>query len=140
MFLECGDWPRIHIASIPFVDGTARIKTGPRTPVAHHAITGRDLRHVRTNLKNNGPCFMTKQMRKELVRTFDTINLTDLRTTNARGVNVDEDLSAFERGDFNLVDDQRLALLDKNGGLGFQEKVLATAEAKRRRPEATGAD
>jgi hypothetical protein len=108
--------------------------------VTHYAIARRDVGHFRADLKDNRPGLMAKQMRKELVRTFDTINLTDLRTTNARGVNVDEDLSAFERGDFNLVDDQRLALLDKNGGLGFQEKVLATAEAKRRRPEATGAD
>ena len=81
-----------------------------------HTIPGRDVCHVRPNLKHNSTRLVAKQMRKEFVRTFDTINLTDLRTTNARGVNIDEDLSAFERRNFDLVDDQRCALFDQNGG------------------------
>ena len=81
-----------------------------------HTVPGRDVCHVRPNLKHNSTRLVAKQMRKEFVRTFDTINLTDLRTTNARGVDLDQHLPAFERGDFNFIDDQRLALFDQNGG------------------------
>jgi len=65
-------------------------------------------------------------VRKKLIRAFDTINLTNLRSADTRGVNVDQHLPAFERRNFDFIDDERLALLDQNGGLGFQEKVLAT--------------
>jgi hypothetical protein len=65
-------------------------------------------------------------MWKEFVRAFDAINLTDLRTAHPRGMNLDEHLSAFERRNLDFIDDERPALFDQNGGLGFQEKVLAT--------------
>jgi hypothetical protein len=93
--------------------------------VAHYAIARRDVGDLRTNLKDNCPGLMAQQMRKKLVRTFDSVDLADLRTTHARGVDLDQHLAAFECGDFNLVDDQRLALLDQNGGGCFQT-VLTT--------------
>jgi hypothetical protein len=65
-------------------------------------------------------------MWKKLVRTFDPVDLPDLRAANAGGVNVDQNLSASQRRNFDFIYDERLALLDQNGGLGFQEKVLAT--------------
>jgi hypothetical protein len=91
-----------------------------------HTIPGRDVCHVRPNLKHNGTRLVAKQMRKEFVRTFDTINLTDLRTTNARGVDFDQHLPALERRNFDFIDDQRFALLDQDGGDGFQSFLLAT--------------
>ena len=84
--------------------------------MTHHTIPGRDVCHVRTNLKHDGTRFMTKKMRKEFVRTLDSIDLPDLRTADARGMDLDKDLSAFERRNFDLVDDQRCALFDQNGG------------------------
>ena len=65
-------------------------------------------------------------MRKKLVRAFNPIDLADLRPANARGVDLNQHLPAFERRNFDFIDDERLALLDQNGGLGFQGKVLAT--------------
>lgn len=38
----------------------------------------------------------------------------------------DEHLSALERGDFYLVDHQRLALLDQYGGGCFHDELLTT--------------
>lgn len=81
-----------------------------------HTVPGRDVCHVRPNLKHNSTRLVAKQMRKEFVRAFDTINLPDLRTTDARGVDLDQHLPAFEHGDFDFIDDQRLALLNQNGG------------------------
>ena len=46
--------------------------------------------------------------------------------TSFDGVNVDQNLSASQRRNFDFIDDERPALFDQNGGLGFQEKVLAT--------------
>jgi hypothetical protein len=43
-------------------------------------------------------------------------------------MNFDKHLPALERRHFDFVDDERLALLDQNGGGCFQ-RVLATAEA-----------
>ena len=80
-----------------------------------HTIPGRDVCHVRANFKNDSPSFMSEKMRKKLVRAFNPIDLANLRPADARGVNIDEDLSAFERRNFDLVDDQRCALLDQNG-------------------------
>jgi hypothetical protein len=41
-------------------------------------------------------------------------------------VDLDQHLPAFQRRNFDFIDDERPALFDQNGGLGFQEKVLAT--------------
>ena len=116
VFLESGDGSRVHITSVPLIDRTAGINPRPRTPMTDHTIPGRDVCHVRANFKHDSSRFMPKQMRKELVRAFDPIDLPDLRSANARGVNIDKDLSAFERRNFDLVDDQRCALFDQNGG------------------------
>ena len=59
---------------------------------------------------------MSEKMRKKFIRTLDPIDLTNLRPADARGMNVDEDLSSFERRNFDFIDDQRFALLDQNGG------------------------
>ena len=91
-----------------------------------HTIPGRDVCHVRANFKNDSPSFMSEKMRKKLVRAFNPIDLADLRPANARGVDLNQHLPAFERRNFEFIDDERLALLDQNGGLGFQGKVLAT--------------
>jgi len=91
---------------------------------------------LRTNLKDNCPGLMAQQMRKKLVRTFDSVDLADLRSANARGMNLDEHLPALERRNLNFIDDQRLALLDQNGGGCFQSKDLATAEVWRHGPKA----
>ena len=116
VFLESGDWSRVHITSVPLIDRTAGINPRPRTPMADHPVSGCDMRHVRANFKNDSPSFMSEKMREELIRTLDPIDLTNLRPADARGVNIDEDLSAFERRNFDLVDDQRCALFDQNGG------------------------
>ena len=99
--------------------------------MANDAVTRCDMRHVRANFKNDSPSFMSEKMRKKLIRALDPIDLTNLRPADARSVNIDEDLSAFERRNFDLVDDERLALLDQNGGGRFQSKDLATAEVWR---------
>ena len=98
--------------------------------MADHPVAGSHVCHVSTHLKHNCPGFVSKQMWKEFVRTFDTINLTDLRTTNARGVNIDEDLSAFERRNLDFIDEQRRTLLNQNGGLGFH-RFLTTDNTDR---------
>ena len=126
VLLECGDRTGIHLASIPFIDGTARIDSRPRTPVADNTITRRDVRRVLTNLKNDSPSFMSEEMRKKFIRTLDPIDLADLRSANARGVDFDQHLPALERRQLDFVDDQRLALLNQNGGGRFQNTVLAT--------------
>ena len=82
----------------------------------YDAVTRCDMRHVRANFKNDSPSFMSEKMRKKFIRTLDPIDLTNLRPADARGMNVDKDLSAFERRNFDLVDDQRCALFDQNGG------------------------
>ena len=63
---------------------------------------------------------MTEQMRKKFVRSLDTVDLADLRSANTCGMDLHEHLPAFERRQLDLVDDQRLALLDQNGGGCFQ--------------------
>ena len=93
--------------------------------MADHPVSGCDMRHVRANFKNDSPSFMSEKMREELIWTLDPINLTDLRTTNARGVHLDQHLPAFERRNFDFIDDERLALLDQNGGGCFQ-RILTT--------------
>jgi hypothetical protein len=93
--------------------------------MADHPVSGCDMRHVRANFKNDSPSFMSEKMRKKLIRALDPIDLTNLRPADARSVNIDEDLSAFERRNFDLVDDERLALFDQNGGGCFQT-VLTT--------------
>ena len=77
-----------------------------------HTIPGRDVCHVRANFKHDSSRFMPKQMRKELVRAFNPIDLADLRSANARGVDFDQHLPALERRNLNFIDDQRLALFD----------------------------
>lgn len=84
------------------------------------------MRHVRTHLQHDGTRLVSEQMREKLVRALYPSDLANLRAANARGMDLDEDLSALEGRNLDFVDDQRLALLDQNGGLGFQEKVLAT--------------
>jgi hypothetical protein len=79
---------------------------------------------------------MAQQMGKKLVRAFNPIDLADLRSANTRGMNLDEHLSALERWQLDFADDQRLALLDQNGGGCFQSKDLATAEVWRHSPKA----
>jgi hypothetical protein len=69
---------------------------------------------------------MAQQMRKEFIRPFNAVDLADLRSTNACGVYLYEHLPALERGNLNLVDDKRFALLEQNGGDGFQSFLLAT--------------
>jgi hypothetical protein len=41
-------------------------------------------------------------------------------------VNFNQHLPAHKRRHLDFIDNERLSLLDQNGGLGFQEKVLAT--------------
>ena len=50
-------------------------------------------------------------MRQEFVRAFDSVDLTDLRSAHAGGVDFDEHLSALEGGNLDLIDNKRLALL-----------------------------
>ena len=126
IFLECGDRTGIHIPSFQFVDDTSRIDPRSRTPMADDPVSGRDMRHVLTNLKNDSPSFMSEEMRKKFIRTLDPIDLADLRSANARGVDFDQHLPALERRQLDFVDDQRLALLNQNGGGRFQNTVLAT--------------
>ena len=112
VFLEGRDRARIHFGAAPIVDRAAGIDPRPRTPMANDAVTRCDMRHVRANFKNDSPSFMSEKMRKKFIRTLDPIDLTNLRSANARGVDFDQHLPALERRNFNLVDDQRLALLD----------------------------
>jgi hypothetical protein len=83
------------------------------------------MRHLRANLEDNRPGLMAQQMGKKLVRPFDTINLPNLRSANARGVDFDEHLTTLESGHLDLINDQRLALLNQNGGGCFQ-RILTT--------------
>ena len=123
--LESCDWTGVHIAPVPFVNRAARIDPRPRTPVANHTVTGRDMRHVCTNLEHDGPSFMPEQMRKELIRTLDPIDLADLGSADTRGMDLDQHLPALKRRNLDFVDDERLALLDQNGGGCFQ-RILTT--------------
>jgi hypothetical protein len=90
--------------------------------VTHYAIARRDVGDLRADLKDNRPGLMAQQMRKKLVRTFDTVDLADLRSANARGMNLHEHLPALERRHFDFIDDQRLALFDQNGSRRFHSK------------------
>ena len=65
-------------------------------------------------------------MRQKFIWPFDSIDLANLRAADPRGVNVDQNLSALERRNFDFIDDQRFALLDQDGGDGFQSFLLAT--------------
>jgi hypothetical protein len=55
-------------------------------------------------------------MWKKLVRTFDTVDLADLRSANARGMNLHKHLPALERRQLDFIYHERFALLDQNGG------------------------
>ena len=46
--------------------------------MADHAVTGRDMRYVGSNLKHYGSSLMPKQVRKKFVRTLDPVDLPDL--------------------------------------------------------------
>jgi hypothetical protein len=87
--------------------------------VADHAITCRDVGDLGPDLEDNRPGLMAQQMWKKLVRTFNAIDLADLRSANARGMNLHEHLPALERRHFDFIDDQRLALFDQNGSGRF---------------------
>ena len=125
ILLECGDRTGIHLASVPLVNRPAGVDPRPRTPMTDHTIPGRDVCHVRANFKHDSSRFMPKQMRKELVRAFDPIDLPDLRSANPRGVDFDKHLTALERRHLDFIDDQRFALLDQDGGWCFQ-RILTT--------------
>jgi hypothetical protein len=93
--------------------------------MADHPVSGCDMRHVRANLKNDSPSFMSEKMREELIRTLDPIDLTNLRPADARGVDFHQNLPPLESRELDLVDDQRCALFDQNGGGCFQ-RILTT--------------
>jgi hypothetical protein len=90
--------------------------------VADHAITCRDVGDLGPDLEDNRPGLMAQQMWKKLVRTFDTLDLADLRSANARGMNLHKHLPALERRQLDFIYHERLALFDQNGSRRFHSK------------------
>jgi hypothetical protein len=87
--------------------------------VAHYAIARRDVGDLRTNLKHNCPGLMAQQMRKKLVRTFDSVDLADLRAADAAHEHFHENLAELWRGHLDLLDHEGFFLLDEDRSAGF---------------------
>jgi len=71
--------------------------------------------HAGAGLDHDRERLVSEQMRQELVRALDGVDLVDLRATDARCPDPDQNLPVLEAvGQGDLVDHQRLARLDQD--------------------------
>jgi hypothetical protein len=71
---------------------------------------------LRAGLDDHAAALVAEQVREVFVGALDALDLTELRAADAAGADLDEDLAVAEGGELDLVDQERLALFNKNGG------------------------
>ena len=109
----------VELRAAPAVGGGRALDALARAPMQHHGVARLDVGDAGSGLDHRAGGLVAEQVREELVGALGRLDLVDLRAADRRVQDLHQHLADVERlGKFDLVDDQRLARLGEDGGLG----------------------
>jgi hypothetical protein len=74
--------------------------------VHDYVIARLDAGDAGADLEDDGTAFVAKEMGEIFVGALDAGDFAELRAADAAAIDLDEDLTAIERGDFDFVNDK----------------------------------